>query len=130
MNTHISKILFLPLTAFFILMMMEFMMLGFMNIKVNDLSEYAIKTAENSGGFTASAKSKIENRMINDNMTSSNYAIQYITDGKKNFSEEIQVNAAATFTFKTFNLLGTGIGNKTIQINSPNTGYSNVWYRN
>jgi hypothetical protein len=129
MSKHIAVLLFIPFEVAIILLLLEFSCHGFLYQKANDLSEYAIKLAEQEGGFTDSVKQKVAGRMHKDHLDVNGFTVQYITEGRKNYGETIEVNTTGTFTYRTLNVLGTGIGNFSKRINAPDMGYSTVWYR-
>lgn len=130
MSKHISFLLFLMINTFLILFVLESFQHAFYYKKANDLSEFAVKTAENKGGFTTDVISTVEYRKSTENLDSPQWNVDYKTTGQRNFGESIEVNTSGTFTYRTFNLLGTGLGNMDVQINAPNVGFSNVWFRN
>ena len=128
MSKHITFLLFFVIEAFVILFAAEVLIHGFYYKKATDVSEFAVKTAENVGGFTPSVIDTVNYRMAQENID--HFTFTHTNSPKVNYGGTLETNVSGTYTYRTLNLLGTGVGNITVAINSPNIGYSNVWFRN
>lgn len=129
MSKHITFLLFLAFEVFLILFSVELLIYGFQYKKATDVSEFAIKTAENAGGFTPEVISIVRYRMDQENLDPELFDFEYSSVTRATYGEVLEANISGSFTYRSVNLLGTGKGNITKQINAPNVGYSNVWFR-
>lgn len=125
---YASMIMF-PLIAFVLIFMTEYVIHTIYYDKVTKVSEFAVKTGENAGGITPEVIEKVEYRMHQENLDPEIFKFEHSNQPKVQWNYGFEVNVTGHFTYRAFNMIGTNLGNKTVLIESPNVGYSNVWFR-
>ncbi|MCE0553120.1 DUF4320 family protein [Bacillus thuringiensis] len=78
---------------FIIVFGVEFAGQTVVNVKANEISEYAVSLAERDGGFTPDVIDKVNQKLKDSNMDSKDWKMEY-TQGK------VQFNQPLTFTIK------------------------------
>lgn len=120
--------------AFFWLMSMSIMIFvpdlvvyGTLVYKANAVTEQTTKEAEMKGGITSDVKMFYRQVEQDYGMQNKGFTMQYRTDHDVHYREKFSVAYQGTYTFRAFNLLGTGVGKFTLPITAQDTGVSEVW---
>ncbi|MEQ2529120.1 DUF4320 family protein [Bacillaceae bacterium CLA-AA-H227] len=122
--------------AFFLLISFSIMVFipdiivyGTWTYKANSIVEKVTKEAEIQGGVTPSVEAHY-NQIIKDyGMEDKGFTVKYSQKGQIQHQGRFTVEFEGAYTFRSFNLLGTGIGNFTLPIKANDSGRSEVWYR-
>lgn len=120
--------------AFFLLMSMSIMVFvpdlivyGTWAYKANAVVEQVTKEGEMKGGITPDVQS-FQRQMERDyNLDGKGFTVTYSTESTVHYREKFVVEYEGAYTFRAFNLLGTGIGTFTLPIHAKDTGLSEVW---
>ncbi len=129
MNNYVSYGFIILLLLPFILFVPELTIYGVQSVKANNVIEDVTKYAEMSGGITPEVETMYTNRLIEIGLDPNNFSISYSKKGRLQHQEKFTVQLKGSFTFKTFNVLGTGIGNFKAPISAIDSGISEVWIR-
>ncbi|CAI6330749.1 DUF4320 family protein [Bacillus subtilis] len=122
--------------AFFFLMTMAIMVFipdlivyGTLSYKANTVVAKTTKEAEMQGGFTPTVEKRYQELMKEYGLDDKGMTVSYNKKGEVQYNEQVQVQIKGEYTFKSFNLLGTGVGQFKLPIESSDSGVSEVWYR-
>lgn len=107
----------------------ELIVYGTLATKANSVVEQTIKEAEMTGGITPEVEEQYKKILKEYGLDDKGFSIKYDRIGKVAHRERFAVELKGSYTFKTFNLLGTGIGNFSLPIVSNDSGISEVWTR-
>ncbi|MGC7930650.1 MULTISPECIES: DUF4320 family protein [Lysinibacillus] len=129
MNSYIGAAFVLLILFPFAVFLPELSVYGVQSTKANNVTEQTTKHAELMGGITPEVKARFQETLGESGLNPANFHITYSTEGKVQHKEKFSVKVTGTFTFKTFNVLGTGIGNIKVPISSLDSGVSEVWIR-
>jgi hypothetical protein len=95
--------------------------------QIKEVKEYAVQQISDNGGYTTEVASKINNKMVSYGLNPNWLVVK--PDQKINWNEEFKIVIKGTYTYRSFNLLGTGIGNYTVDLKDEGTGTGHVYYR-
>jgi hypothetical protein len=95
--------------------------------QIKEVKEYAVQQISDNGGYTTEVASKINNKMLGYGLNPNWLVVK--PDQKINWNEEFKIVIKGTYTYRSFNLLGTGIGNYTVDLKDEGTGTGHVYYR-
>jgi len=122
--------------AFVLLMTFPIMVLipdlivyGTYSYKANTIVEQTTKEAEMQGGITQEVEEQYNKAMKRYGMDGKGFKISYDRTGKFEHRGRFEVELAGQYTFRAFNLLGTGVGQFTLPIVSKDSGVNEVWLR-
>ncbi|MED5094548.1 DUF4320 family protein [Bacillus safensis] len=122
--------------AFFFLMSMsiivfipDLIVYGTIQYKAQTVVAKTTKEAEMQGGITPAVEQKYKELMEQYGLQDKGLKISYDKTGQKQFGDVVQMKLDGEYTFKSFNLLGTGAGQFNLPINTSDQGRSEVWYR-
>ncbi|MEQ3601431.1 DUF4320 family protein [Bacillus thuringiensis] len=93
MQQAVTYVVFFLSLMFIIVFGVEFAGQTVVNVKANEISEYAVSLAERDGGFTPDVIDKVNQKLKDSNMDSKDWKMEY-TQGK------VQFNQPLTFTIK------------------------------
>ncbi|WP_242466403.1 hypothetical protein [Bacillus thuringiensis] len=83
MQQAVTYVVFFLSLMFIIVFGVEFAGQTVVNVKANEISEYAVSLAERDGGFTPDVISKVNQKLKDSNMDSKDWKMEY-TQGKYN----------------------------------------------
>ncbi|MGG1021165.1 DUF4320 family protein [Bacillus paralicheniformis] len=122
--------------AFFFLMSMSVMVFipdlivyGTLSYKANTVVAKTTKEAEMQGGITASVENRYKELLKEYGLDDKGFKVSYNKKGEIQYNDPVKVEIEGEYTFKSFNLLGTGVGQFKLPIRSSDSGHSEVWYR-
>ncbi|MCM3227709.1 DUF4320 family protein [Terribacillus saccharophilus] len=102
---------------------------GVQSGKANDAIQEITLDAEQQGGITNQVKANADETMKRYGLDNRGYSITYSDSGQIQHGGRFNVELDGEYTFKAFNLLGTGVGQFSLPIHSSESGSSNVWWR-
>ena len=107
----------------------ELIIYGVQAVKANDLVEQTTKHAELVGGITPEVQQRFEEALEEKKLNPDLFKVSYSTNGMVDHRGKFVGQVKGSYTFRAFNLLGTGIGNVTLPITATDSGVSEVWIR-
>ena len=112
-----------------ILFVPELIIYGVQSTKMNDLAEQTTKHAELVGGITEEVKATYQATLKEYGLDPDKFTIAYSKEGMVQHKGKFTVQIKGSYTFRTFNFFGTGIGNFTLPMTGTDSGVSEVWIR-
>jgi len=112
-----------------ILFIPELVVYGVQTTKANDLVEQTTKQAELVGGITPEVQQRFEESLKQYGLDSEKFAVSYSNVGMVEHRGKFVVQVKGSYTFRTFNFLGTGVGKFSLPITATDSGVSEVWIR-
>lgn len=129
MKGHIGLAFVLLLLFPVIVIIPDLTIYGTLAYKSNSVVEQVTKEIEMQGGITTEVEEVFQRILKEQGMTKKDFSIQYNRSGQIEHRGRFVVQFKGEYTFRAFNLLGTGIGNFTLPITSTDSGLSEVWIR-
>lgn len=129
MRGPIGLAFFLLMTFSILVFIPDLIVYGTLNYKANAVVQNTTKEAEMQGGITQSVQDKYQEYLTKYGLDNKGFTISYSSTGLLQQKEHFSIELKGEYTFKAFNLLGTGIGNFTLPISSYDSGISQVWLR-
>lgn len=96
--------------------------------QVKELKEFVVQQIADNGGYTSEADVKVKERMEAYGLDDTIFKIS-LPSGRVDYQEKFDVVISGSYTYRAFNLLGSGIGNFTVPIKDIGTGVGQVYYR-
>lgn len=99
--------------------------------RADSLVEMTVKEGEMKGGLTPEVQAQFYKQLENYGLDKDEkgYKVDFDNPGQITRMDKFSVNFETQYTFTTFNLLGTGIGQFTLPIKSIDSGINEVWLR-
>lgn len=96
--------------------------------QIKEVKEYAVQQISDNGGYTAEVAARINAKM-------DSYGLDFewlvVKPGAVvDYQEPFDVVIEGQYTYRAFNLLGSGVGNYTVSLKDKGTGIGHVYYRN
>lgn len=129
MKGYISFAFFLLLALPLVVLVPDLIVYGTLNYKASSVVAQVTKEAEMMGGITTPVQDRADELIEQYGLDGQNMNLSYSSTGKVNYRGRFSVELSGSYTFKSFNLLGTGIGEFTLPIKQGDTGFSEVWVR-
>lgn len=107
----------------------ELIIYGHQTAKANDLVEQTTKHAEMVGGVTPEVENRFKESLVEYGLDPKVFSVSYSSKGMIGHRAKFTVKVEGSYKFRTFNILGTGIGNFTLGIFATDSGVSEVWVR-
>lgn len=102
---------------------------GVQSYKSNSIVEQVTKEIEMQGGVTTEVEQVFQRVLKENGMSDKGFTIEYNRTGQIEHRGRFVVQFKGEYTFRAFNLLGTGKGKFTLPITSTDSGLSEVWIR-
>lgn len=129
MRGAVGLAFFLMLSMVIMVFIPDLIVYGTLSYKANAVVEQTTKEAEMQGGITTSVKSFHQQIVEDYGMDDKGFNVVYSNNGPVQHRGRFTVEYNGEYTFRSFNLLGTGIGQFTLPITAKDSGISEVWQR-
>ncbi|MFS0783379.1 DUF4320 family protein [Bacillus sp. 1P06AnD] len=130
MKGYVGTAFVLLMTLCFSVFIPDLIVYGTLNYKANAIVESTTKEAEMLGGITPEVKTSMDETIKQYGYDRQKYNVEFGNSGKMQQGGKFTVKLSSEYTFKAFNLLGTGVGKFTLPVEAEDSGISEVWYRN
>ncbi len=120
-----SLLLLIPIIVF----IPDLIVYGTWNYKANAVVEQVTKEAEMVGGITPEVESRMQKSLKDFGLENKGFKATYDRTGQVEHRGRFTVTLKGEYTFKGFNLMGTGIGYFSLPVTSIDSGMSEVWIR-
>ncbi|EEM38405.1 DUF4320 family protein [Bacillus thuringiensis] len=128
MQQAVTYVVFFLSLMFIIVFGVEFAGHTVVNVKANEISEYAVSLAERDGGFTPDVINKVNQKLKDSNMDSKDWKMEY-TQGKVQFNQTLTFTIKGKYKYNSFKLLERGIGALDASVQSTRSGVGQVYFR-
>lgn len=95
--------------------------------QIKEVKEFAIQQIADNGGYTTEVENKVKVKMAAYGLDPEWLVVK--PEAIVNFEEQFEVILEGKYTYKAFNLLGSGVGNYTVLLKDQGTGIGHVYYR-
>ena len=113
----------------FVLFIPELAIYGVQTNKANNLAAAVAKEAEVQGGITPEVLAFYDKKLNDYGLDPDILKLTYSSTGQLQQKQKFALEVNGYFQSKTFNLLGTGVGNFKMPIYAAECGASEVWVR-
>lgn len=96
--------------------------------QVSEVKQYAIELTETNGQYSSDVAAKVQAKMNSYGLTSARWSISHPT-GRIAKDDSFEIKIKGSYTYRSMNILGSGIGNKTVAIESSGVGFGQVFWR-
>ncbi|PEY47924.1 hypothetical protein CN348_24485 [Bacillus cereus] len=128
MQQAVTYVVFFLSLMFIIVFGVEFAGQTVVNVKANEISEFAVSLAERDGGFTPDVINKVNQKLKDSNMDSKDWKMEY-TQGKVQFNQPLTFTIKGKYKYNSFKLLERGIGTFDVSVQSTRSGVGQVYFR-
>lgn len=126
---HVGFAFVLLMLIPFLLFIPELIVYGVQTDKANALAEQTTKQAELLGGITPEVQQRFNEALEEYKLDPEIFSVSYSNNGAVQRNGKFVVQVQGQYTFRTFNVLGTGLGNFSLPITATDSGVSEVWIR-
>lgn len=117
--------LFIP----FLILLPDLFIYGTTAYKANAVIEHVTKEAEMQGGITPEVEALFNETMEDYGLADKNFTVNYSSTGAIQHRGRFEITLEGSYRFRTFNVLGTGLGSFNAPISAKDSGVSEVWVR-
>lgn len=96
--------------------------------QIKEVKEFAVQQISDHGGYTADVAAKINKKMKSYGLNPDWLVVK--PGSVVDYQEPFEVIIEGEYTYRAFNLLGSGLGNYTVTLLDRGTGVGHVYYRN
>lgn len=130
MRGHVGLAFSLLMLMVFLVFVPDLIVYGTLQSKANAVAEQITREGEIEGGVVSSVENRTQKILEDYGVDNKNFKVTYSKTGTLQQRNRFTVTVTSEYTFRSFNLLGTGLGQFTLPIEAKDSGRSEVWYRN
>lgn len=98
------------------------------SFQADEVKQYAIELTETNGQYSPEVEAKVRNKMNSLGLTSARWSISH-PSGRIENGASFDIKISGSYTYRSMNILGTGLGNKTVPIETSGVGFGQVFWR-
>jgi len=102
---------------------------GIQHVKANQVTEQLTREIELAGGISNDIQDTYESIMYAYGLDPDKFTLQISREGNIEYRGKFVVAVKGNYLFKTFNILGSGVGQINLPISATDSGISEVWIR-
>lgn len=102
---------------------------GIQHVKANQVTEQLTREIELAGGISNDIQDTYESIMYAYGLDPDKFTLQISREGNIEYRGKFVVAVKSNYLFKTFNILGSGVGQINLPISATDSGISEVWIR-
>lgn len=102
---------------------------GMQNVKANQVTEQLTREIELAGGISNDIQDTYKSIMYAYGLDPDKFTLEISREGNIEYRGKFVVAVKGSYLFKTFNILGSGVGQINLPISGTDSGISEVWIR-